>query len=284
MNAVKRLVSVVVILFIMGIFANKPAHATASNIFFAINDTIQKDGPGPLNIEGTYTVNGETITIAPYGGNAIIEYDEAGDWLRMKNVEITSSTAPLDNVKFSFWRTFGSLRVGTVTYSISGSGYFSRSTSAADPINWISARGYVEGTVLGSVSPDNLTSPPPNPPTCTLKLTSCATNLATTWTFNLNIPNGGLKVSHNFGSGGTPQLGAASDDLKAEFWIHLEKTTDRLDITAAPGIRIKYGPPGGEDPDGCPEAMTGVAIIPDKLFKEKAIKKLQEEKMLQKKN
>lgn len=238
----------VMILFIIGLWVNEPAHALGSDIFFAINDTVLKQGTTPLNIAGTYTVGGETITIAPYGGNPVIEYDEANDWLRMKNVEITSSTAPIDNVKFSFWRTFDSLRSsGTVTYSVSGSGTIARSTSSGDPNDWISLRGYIEGTVIGS----GLTSPPPYPPTCTLKLTACATHQPATWTFNLTTPNAGFKASQSFSS-----LPSGTDDLKAEFWIHLEKTTDRLDITASPGIRVKYGAPSGEGPSGEGEALS----------------------------
>lgn len=249
MKTIKGLMSVVVILFIIGIFANKSAHVVAagSEIFFAINGTTVKHGPSPLDIADTYTVGGETIKIDPYGGSAVIEYSEANDWLRMKNAEITTSTAPIDNVKFSFWRTFDTLRTtGAVTYSVSGSGVFVRSASPTDPNNWISLRGQVEATVLGSIAPNYLSSPPPyNPPNCALILTACATHQPASWTFNLTMPNTGFKVSHAFSS-----LQAGSDDLKAEFWIHLQKNTDRLDITASPGIRVKWGAPGGEGSDG----------------------------------
>jgi hypothetical protein len=247
-------------LFIACIVTTTPAHAAGTVASFAINDVVVKQGTSPLNIEGTYQVTGISITIAPYGGNAIIEYDETNDWLRMRNAEITTSTPPIDNVKFSFWRTFDSLVVGTVTYSVSGSGTFTRSTLSTDPNDWISLRGYVETTVLGSVPPDNLTSPPPLPTTCTRKLTACATYMPATWTFNLSQPNGGFKVSHGFGSTGIAQLPAGSDDLKAEFWIHLEKNTDRLDITASPGIRVRRGAPGGE---GAPECPCPKPEIPD---------------------
>ena len=253
MKTTGGLISAFVVLLLCGVIGTMPAHAIASDVYFAINDTVVAQGPGTggLPIAGTYTVGAITVTIANSGGVAVIEYDESSDWLRMKYARITSSTTPLDNVKFSFWRTFDTLRTGTATYSISGSGFFTRSTSSADPIDWISARGEVEGTVLGSGAPDNVTSPPPNPPDCAKKLTACATHSPATWQFGLNMPNGGFKVSHGFGSGGKPALGAGSDDLKAEFWIHLEKITDSLDITGSPGIRIKYGPPGGEDRGDC---------------------------------
>jgi len=210
-----------------------------SNIFFAINDITKRQGPSPLNIEGTYTVGAETIKIEAIGGPAVIEFNETDDWLRMKNARITSSTAPIDNVKFSFWRTFATLRTtGSVTYSVSGSGVFRRSIVSTDPIDWVAARGYVEGTVLGSGPPENLPPTPLNPPTCNHKLTCCATHLPGSWIFDLTSPNTGFKVSHNFTS-----LPPGSNDLKAAFWIHLEKNTDRLDITAAPGIRVKFGTP-----------------------------------------
>lgn len=226
-------------------------------IFFAINGTTVKQGSSPLNIAGTYTVGGETITIAPSGGlQPLIHADDVVDRLWMQNAVITSSTAPIDNVKLSFWMAFASLNTGTVTYSIEGSGNFIRSTNSSDPNDWISARGNVEGTVLGSGTPDNLASPPPNPPTCSKKLTSCATSSPATWAFNVNTPNGGFKVGHNFGSGGKASLPAGANDLKAEFWIHLQKTTDKLTITAAPGIRVKFGPPGGGRPTVSPNRNT----------------------------
>jgi hypothetical protein len=246
MKTIKGLMSVVAILFIIGMFANKPAHAVGGTISFAINGSVVKTGSTPLPIADTYTVGGETIKIDNYGGSAVIEYSEANDWLRMRNAEITSSTAPIDNVKFSFWRTFDTLRTqGTVTYSVSGSGVFVRSTSPTDPNNWISLRGEVEATVLGSGTPNFLSSPPPYPPNCALILTACATHQPASWTFNLTMPNTGFKVSHAFSS-----LPAGSDDLKAEFWVHLEKNTDRLDITASPGIRVKWGAPSGEGSGG----------------------------------
>jgi hypothetical protein len=253
-------------LFFACIITTTPAHAAGTIASFAINDVVVKEGTSPLNIQGSYSVNGVEITIAPYGGNAIIEYNETYDWLRMRNAEITTTTAPIDNVKIGFWRRFDSLVSGTVTYSVSGSGTFSRSTVSSDPHNWISLRGYVETTVLGSPAPDYLTSPPPLPITCTQKLTACATHMPATWTFNLNQPNGGFKVSHSFGS---PALATGSDDLKAEFWIHLEKATDRLDITGSPGIRVRRGAPGGEmpggeGPDECPAPVQ--IIVPGNLL------------------
>lgn len=219
------------------------------NITFAINGITKKQGPSPLNIAGTYQVSGETIKIDPVDAThlPLIQADEALDRLWLQNAVISSSSAPIVNVKFSFSSTFASLNVGIATYSVEGSGIFTRSQSAADPKDWISARGFVEATVLGSVSPDNLTSPPPNPPLCTKKLTACATESMNSWIFNLAQPNLGFKVGHNFGSNGIPQLPAGSNDLKVEFWISLGKPSDKLTITTAPGLRVKFGPPSGED-------------------------------------
>jgi hypothetical protein len=240
MGAPKMLLAGFVFMSFGFLVDNAPAHAAPSDISFTINDTDPPlmTGPSPLNIAGTYNVGGKTITIAPYGGNAIIEFDEGLDSLRMKNVEITTSTAPIDNVKFSFWRTFASLTTGVATYSVSGNGVFSRSVIGTDPNDWISLRGWVEATLLGSPT---VTSPPPNPPNCLKPLTSCATSNPGTWTFNLNSPNGGFKVNHSFNP-----LPAGSDDLKAAFWIHLQKNTDRLDIGSSPGIRVKFGTASGE--------------------------------------
>jgi hypothetical protein len=251
MKTSKILSSALAALFIAGIVTTTHVHAAGTVVVFAINGIVQKQGTSPLNIEGTYTVGGETIIIGPFGGNALLEYHETGDWLRMRNASITTSSAPISNVKFSFWRTFDSLNVPVpVTYSVSGSGFFTRSTVATDPKDWISLRGYIETTVLGSPT---LSSPPPNPPTCTDALTSCATHQPATWTFNLNVPNGGFKVSHNFTSSNPPPPSA--DELKAEFWIYLHRNSDRLDISASPGIRVKFGPPAGEGDPECPKPV-----------------------------
>ncbi len=241
MKSLLSLIYTVVSMAMYSTIAVTSANAQASDIFFAINDQVQKQGSTTINLAGTYSVNGITIVIANAGGTAVAEYDETGDWIRLRNAKITTTSAPIDNVKFSIFRTFQSLPTGTVTYAIGGSGTFSRSMSSNDPIDWITARGVVESNVLGGFS-----SPPPNPPQCAEKLTDCATNSVATWQFNLTSPNGGFKATTDFGSGGIGVLPAGADDLRADFWIHLEKNTDSLTITAAPGIRVKVGPPAGD--------------------------------------
>jgi hypothetical protein len=226
------------------------------NIIFAINGVTLKQGPGPLSIAsppGDYDIGGgKKIKIVGVDANhpPVITADDASDKLVLQNAVITTPTAPVDNVKFSFSMQFASLVTGAVTYSIGGSGnFFKANPVAGEPKDWIAARGTVEGTVLGTGNPDHLPSPPTTPPTCGERLTRCADHQAVNWVFNLTAPNGGFTVSHDFGgASGNPALQGGANDMKAEFWIHLEKATNRLTISAAPGIRVKFGPPqdGGE--------------------------------------
>lgn len=225
------------------------------DIFFAINGVIKKQGPSPLNIASPandYDIGGgKKIKIVGVDATKppLIQADDATDKLWLQNAVITTPTAPVDNVKFSFWMQFGSLVTAAVTYSVGGSGSFTRSLLATDPIDWISARGTVETTVLGTGNPDQLPQTPPNPPDCAKKLTCCATHSAASWVFSLTKPNLGFKVSHEFGgTSGNPPLAAGANDVKAEFWIHLEKNSDKLTITAAPGIRVKRGAPEDDGP------------------------------------
>ena len=235
------------------------------DIYFAINGVVKKQGTSPLNIASPandYDIGGgKKIKIVGVDAtkDPVITADDILDKLWLQNAVITTPTAPIDNVKFSFWIQFANLVTGAVTYSVGGSGsFFKANPVAGEPQDWISARGTVEGTVLGTGNPDHLPSSPTNPPTCTQKLTRCATHAPVTWSFSL----AGFQVSHAFGgTSGNLALGGGANDMKAEFWIHLEKNTNKLTITAAPGIRVKFGPPqddgGAGDAGPADEAVEG---------------------------
>lgn len=218
-----------------------PHVMAADKIHFSIQDATT--GPnykesgstncsGSLDIGGTYTVSvggsNETITIAPIpnsGALARIICDEANDMLILKNARITTTTAPATNVKISFWRSFDEPPLGTASYSVSADGNFAGNPNGS----WLSLRGYIGTNVL-----DDLQDPPPNPPTCTMQLTRCATAAAGTWPFTSQTFYADESISLV-----TPRT------LRGTFWFKLAGNTNQLNFSSTRGIQVKFGPPPG---------------------------------------
>lgn len=226
------------------------AECAATDTCFTINDInppLKSTSGTSLDISNggaEYDIGGgKKIKIVPVSTSSTpnfpeVYYDENLDLLGMRNAKITTSTPPVDSVKFKFWRKLNSIQGGAdVNYSISAAGALMHFTSGT-PYDSIQSRGWVDGTILLG----NLNYPPPTPADCLYVLSKCTGTGA-----NSSV----VFSSANYSISQSLNLTPATNELRGEFWIHLSDLKDFAQLSQLYGMKVKYGPPGDITP--CPE-------------------------------
>ena len=196
-----------------------------------------------LNLKPSYTVGGVTIKFTPVSGSsAYIDFNEAEEWLVLKNAKISSASV-LNEVKFTFWREFSAPPSGAgVTYHIQAGGLFKRGLSGANGAK-VSIRGAIDesGTSLGVIQ--SRTLPPPivcPSPASADPATRCITTSSYTIAWNSAQDSSLFTLNADT---------AVKHVLKGMFWVTTVQANNadylQFNDTATSGIQIGGGPPSG---------------------------------------
>jgi hypothetical protein len=229
-----------------------------TRIHLAINGTevasVDTNGQatGSMPINGNFSLpgGGPTITIASYttGGTPRIEWNEPEERLWLRDVKITSS-APITDMSFKFWRKFTTSRNGPFTYEARGGGFLKRGGGGAVGAE-IDYRGSVEtppgqtNVIIGGLAlPPIICPPQPGE----ANLVKCVTQA-------LPAPHFTFSWSSFYNSQSVALPTGNHRILTGEFWLTLPTAnTDSLQLSnfSTGGLWVKGVPTGGPPRNAC---------------------------------